>query len=154
MPIKDDDQQAAFGKIVDKLLKKLPGADPHLRGDRAKVSVSSVPDVPHGRRTDAPATARDRLAVWGRVGLGLVLGGVLNQWPYGQNCGIALYLFMGAIVAVIVAGIWSAMWAWRRRMGIAHTVAILTTAWGAMLAADRILPRIGYAAVHASWRCL
>src|SRR6267143_3813748 len=82
MADKEKDQQAAFGRIVDRLLKKLPGADPHLIGDRARVNVSSVPHVPHAGRAEQPVPSSARLAVWGRVFLGVVLGVVVNQWPY------------------------------------------------------------------------
>lgn len=154
MPDKERDQQAAFGRIVDRLLKKLPGADPYLLGDQARVNVSGVPNVPRAPRSPEPPSGRARLAVWGRVFLGLVLGGVVTQWPYGQECGVVLYLYMGALAAVVVAGIWAAVSSWQRRMGLAHIVAVLLAAWGAALTADRVLPRIGYAAVHATWRCL
>lgn len=152
MDEKEKETQAALARVVNKLLKKLPGADPHLRGDQARVNVSGVPDVPHARGPQ-PMTARDRLAVWGRVALGLVLAGVVNQWPYGTECGVSLMFYMSALTAVIVAGVWGARSTWHRRMGLAHIVALLVVAWGSLLAADRILPRIGYAAVHATWRC-
>ncbi|MSR06763.1 MAG: hypothetical protein EXR93_06845 [Gemmatimonadetes bacterium] len=153
-PDKEKDEQAAFSRIVNNLLKKLPHADPELKGDRGVVHVSGVPDVQHAPRGPEPPSTRARLAVWGRVALGLLLGGVVNQWPYGQDCGLFLYLYMGALLAVVVAGIWAAVSSWHRRMGFAHIVAVLLAAWGAALIADTILPRIGYAAVHATWRCL
>lgn len=152
MADKDDEQQAAFAKIVNKLLKKLPGADPELKGDRAAVHVSRVPDVPHGRGPQPP-TGRERFAVWGRVGLGLVVAGMVSQWPYGLECGASLFFYMTALITVMVAGLWASVSAWHRRMGLAHSIALVVVAWGALLTADRILPRVGYAAVQASWRC-
>jgi len=150
---KDQDQQAAFGRIVDRLLKKLPGADPMLRGDQARVNVSGVPHVPHASHADKPASPRARFAVWGRVGLGLILGVVVNLWPYGRDCGLGLVFYLVAVGAVFIGGVWGAVSAWDRRMGVAHIVALLLIAWGAALAAERILPRVGYAAVAAGWRC-
>ena len=151
------DTQAALGRIIDGLLKKLPGADPHLQGDRARVKVSGVPHVPAGTRQPEPSnrapTRGDLLSVWARVGLGLLLAGVVHQWPYGFECGLSLAFYMGALAAVILGGTWAAVWSWRMRMGIAHIVALLVIAWGLGLTAERVLPRAGYAAEHASWRC-
>src|SRR5436309_12512198 len=128
MADKEKDQQAAFGRIVDRLLKKLPGADPHLIGDRARVNVSSVPHVPHGSQAShagQPVPGSARLAVWGRVLLGAVLGVVVNLWPYGRDCGFGLAFYMVAVGAVLIGGLWAAVAAWHRRMGLAHIVAML-----------------------------
>lgn len=157
MSDKEKETQAALGRVIDNLLKKLPGADPHLVGDRARVKVSSVPHVPAGTRPSqsfsrAP-TRGDLLAVWARVGLGLILAGVVHQWPYGLDCGLSLFFYMAALLVVIVGGGWAAFWSWRMRMGVAHILALLVVAWGAGLTAERILPRVGYAADQATWRC-
>ena len=149
---KEKETQAALSRVVDNLLKKLPGADPHLRGDQARVNVSGVPDVPPARGPQPP-TARDRLAVWGRVALVLVLAAVIQQWPYGVDCGYALFFYMFALVAVVVGGVWGAISTWRFRMGLAHVIALLVIAWGGLLTLDRVLPRVGYAATQATWRC-
>lgn len=153
MDEKEKETQAALARVVQKLLKKLPGADPHLRGDQARVNVSAVPDVPHAKGPQPP-TARDRLAVWGRVALALVLAVVVNQWPYGVDCGWSLFFYMGALMAVTVAGVWGALSTWHRRMGLAHILALLVVVWGGLLTLDRILPRVGYAAVPANWTCV
>jgi len=150
---KEKETQAALSRVVDKLLKKLPGADPHLRGDQARVNVSGVPDVPHARGPQPP-TSRDRLAVWGRVALALVLAGVVQQWPYGVECGWALLFYMFALGAVMVGGVWGAISTWRYRMGLAHILALLVITWGGLLTLDRILPRVGYAATPATWTCV
>jgi len=39
-------------------------------------------------------------------------------------------------------------------MGPAHVVSLGLIVWGLVLAAQQVLPRIGYAAASASWRCL
>jgi hypothetical protein len=151
----EKETQAALGRVIDNLLKKLPGADPNLIGDRARVKVSGVPHVAPGVRQPAAAgpTRGDLLAVWARVGLGLLLAGVVQQWPYGFECGLALFAYLFALAAVAVGGTWAAVWAWRMRMGVAHIVALLVIAWGLGLTAERVLPRTGYAAESASWRC-
>jgi len=152
----EKETQAALGRVIDNLLKKLPGADPNLIGDRARVKVSGVPHVAAGPRQPAgPAlpTRGDLLAVWARVGLGLLLAGVVHQWPYGFDCGLSLSFYLAALGVVVVGGGWAAVWAWRLRMGVAHIVALLVIAWGLVLTAERVLPRVGYAAAHATWAC-
>src|SRR5262245_54057194 len=99
MPELARDKTASFMRMIDGLLKKLPGADPELKGDRARVKVSSVPEVGHAPRGPAPVTTSEKLSVWARVLLGAVLGGVVNQWPYGRDCGAGLAFYVLAVFA-------------------------------------------------------
>ncbi len=85
--------------------------------------------------------------------LGALLGAAMTQWPYVHACGTALFLYLGAAGVVVMAGIWSAVSSWRRRMGQAHVVSLLVALWGGMLVAATVLPRIGYAARSATWWC-
>lgn len=101
----------------------------------------------------APSDARARIGAWARVGLGLVLGAAMTQWPYGRDCGVPLFLYLAGVVVVCVAGVWSAVASWRRRLPIAHAVAIAVMVWGLALAAAAVLPRLGYAGGSASWLC-
>jgi hypothetical protein len=78
----------------------------------------------------------------------------MTQWPYAHGCGLGLYLYLGAVLAVTVAGGWASVWSWKHRMAVGHVLSLGVVLWGLVLAAAQILPRIGYAATAASWRCL
>lgn len=145
---------------IDALLKKLPHADPGLRGDEAPrpvgpVSTGARPDARTApvRDRKPPSDGRARLAVWGRVLLGVVFGGALTQWPYRTDCGWPLYGYSGVVLLLLIVGAWSALASWRQRIGAAHLVSLVVMFWGFVLAAEVVLPRIGYAVDSATWRC-
>ncbi len=100
------------------------------------------------------STPRDRLGAWLKAGLGVVAGVLMTQWPYAHTCGLGLYLYLGAVLAVTVAGGWASVASWKHRVAAAHVLSLGVVLWGLILAASQILPRIGYAAGAASWRCL
>jgi len=54
---------------------------------------------------------------------------------------------------VMLAGGWIAVSSWRLRVGVVHTLALMLLFWGIVLAAEQALPRVGYAAERATWRC-
>ena len=54
---------------------------------------------------------------------------------------------------VVLAGVWIAVVSWKLRSGAAHALAFLLLFWGIVLVAERVLPRVGYAAERASWGC-
>jgi heme A synthase len=87
------------------------------------------------------------------VFLGLVLGGLMTQWPYPHGCGLPLLGYLGAVAMVMVTGAWIAVVSWKLRHVVAHILAFVILFWGIVLVAERVLPRIGYAAEPASWRC-
>ena len=133
---------------VDRLLAKLPDAEPSLgRG------VPTVPGSPRsglgahgvgGAPTVQTAAARGRawLTTWMRVGLGLALGIGMLVWPYTHSCGLKLVFYLIGATAVTVAGVWSALTSWKRRLGIAHTLSIVLIIWGLGLAGRQLLPRV------------
>jgi hypothetical protein len=141
-------------------LKQLPGADPMLRGSGGTPTPSGARPVGagsgvSGRAAASPSgpTTSEKLGVWARVVLGLVVGVLMTQWPYNHGCGVALYLYMAAIVAVTVAGVWGGVSSWKFRLGLAHVLSLLVVVWGLALGAAQILPRVGYAARPATWQC-
>ena len=144
-----------LAREIDKLLKQLPGADPHLRGD------PEPPGVPRALATAAatapkrpePSQLAQQLSVWLRLLLTAGLAGAITQWPYAHECGRPLYLYLFAIGAILIGGAWSGVWAWRVRSAVAHVAALVVVFWGIVLAAEQILPRIGYASVTQEWRC-
>jgi hypothetical protein len=82
-----------------------------------------------------------------------VLGGALTQWPYPTACGWPLYGYLAAVGALLLAAGWTAVAAWRFRIGPAHALSLVVGFWGVVLAAEQILPRVGYAAETRYWRC-
>lgn len=153
---KDRDRTWDDAAIVDRLLRQL------RRGAPAPVATTSA-GVPRAVRPGpsarpVPATARaaagpGRAAVWGRIGLGVVLGLALTQWPYSRACGWPLLFYLGAVGVLLVVGLRAAAAAWTTRLAVAHTVALLTLLWGLALTAHEVLPRVGYARGAATWTC-
>src|SRR5688572_16278270 len=92
-----------------------------------------------------------------RLLLSVALGVGMLFWPYQARCGLGLLAYLLAVVVVVGAGGWSAVWAWRHRAGKAHVLSLLIMLWGAILGAQEILPRLGYAKPtldHPSvWEC-
>ncbi|HZO17978.1 MAG TPA: hypothetical protein VFB46_03250 [Gemmatimonadaceae bacterium] len=97
------------------------------------------------------------LGVLTRLTLAVALGIGIIFWPYEARCGFGLLGYLGAVAVVTGAGLWSAVWAWRHRAGKAHVLSLLILLWGGLLAAQEILPRIGYAKPTlehpAAWEC-
>jgi hypothetical protein len=143
---------------VDRLLAGLatfgaqPDRDRQPRGKSPSPGPVTQRGIPRARPNDAP-TRRDRVALWARVFLGTVFGGVMTQWPYPHGCGLPLLGYLGAVAMVLVTGAWIAVASWRLRNGVAHILALVILFWGIVLAAEQVLPRVGYAAERASWRC-
>ena len=136
---------------VDKLLAKLPEADPMLGRGTPRGPLGGIPTV---RMTPGGAGAgRDVAGTWLKLGLGLLLGVGMLVWPYTHVCGAKLFLYMLGIVMLIVAGGWTAMASWRARQGWAHLLALLIVWWGLSLAGAVVLPRVGYAGQQAIWLC-
>ena len=90
---------------------------------------------------------------WFRVILGLLLAVGITQWPYANACGFNLAMYLGAISTVIVAGLWSSVSSWNRRLGFAHFLSLGVLLWGLILAAREVLPRVGYARELRTWSC-
>ena len=128
--------------------------------DRAMGAGAPAPapaPAPPTHRADAAlppaATRRAVFATWVRLGLALGLGLAMTQWPYLHGCDIPLFAYMGAVITVIVASLWSLISSWRTRSVRAHTISVVLLFWGSALAAREVLPRIGYAKQAANWMC-
>ena len=97
------------------------------------------------------------LGVMTRLLLATALGVGMAFWPYEVRCGGPLFGYLAATGVVMSAGIWSAVWTWRHRSARGHMLSLLLILWGGILAAQEVLPRIGYAipseAHPASWMC-
>jgi hypothetical protein len=86
--------------------------------------------------------------------LGVTLGGAMTQWPYPHGCGWPLLGYLGAVVVVMLAGGWTAVASWKLRSGVVHVLSLILFFWGIVLAAEQVLPRVGYAADRASLVCI
>lgn len=95
--------------------------------------------------------------VMARLALAVALGVGISFWPYAARCGPGLFYYLAAVGAVIGGGIWSSIWTWRHRSVRGHLLSLLVVLWGGVLAAQEVLPRIGYAipteAHPATWMC-
>ena len=92
-----------------------------------------------------------------RLGLAVALAIGILFWPYAARCGPGLAAYLGAVSAVALGGLWSAVWTWKHRTSKAHVLSLLLILWGLVLAAAEVLPRAGYAkptlAHPAIWTC-
>lgn len=150
---KDHDWEKEMAE-VDRLLKKLPAADPKLVGGGGGGAEPTVrrPAVAAGPRLPLEAGG-PWLGTWARVALGLLVGVGMTQWPYTHGCGVRFVFYLVGVLAVIAAGAWSSLSSWKRRLAVAHILSQGLIIWGLVLAAREVLPRIGYAKVAAPWLC-
>jgi hypothetical protein len=137
---------------VDRLLNQLPSHREEQAAAAAR-RAASAPGAGGAAPAPGPVSSRAWLGTWARVGLGLLLGVAMTQWPYTHGCGFKLFVYLGGVLTVIVAGVWSSLSSWNRRMGLAHILSQGLVIWGLVLAAREVLPRVGYADEAASWFC-
>ena len=130
---------------VDRLLQKLPtyaSTKPARGGTPTPRSTLAV--RPGGVSS---------LGVWMRVLFGLGLAAGMALWPYSHVCGGDLFLYLGGVGLLILAGLWSVFGSWQRRLATAHFLSFLILLWGLVLAAGAALPRLDYAKSTATWVC-
>jgi hypothetical protein len=140
-----DKELAAIDAEIAKLPAPKPGgAPPAPRGGGAPAAAPGPA---------APGTARIFLGAWVRALAGAALAVAVWSWPYAHRCGWGLYGYLGAVLMVLVAGVWSSIATWRRRMGLAHIVSLAVLVAGLAFAAAEILPRAGYAKIPLTWTC-
>jgi hypothetical protein len=137
---------------VNRLLAKLPEADPNLVSGRVPTLKKPVPAAA-SPATHAGPTGFEWLGAWARVTLGLLVGAGMTQWPNAHECGLQLLFYGVGVGAVLVAGLWSSVASWKRRLAVAHAVSQLLIIWALVLAAREVLPRIGYASAQREWLC-
>lgn len=142
-----------MAREVDRLLAQI--GHEHSGSRRA---VSAAPAV----RSSAPAREngrpvpdrRDVSMLWLRLLLGAGLGAMMTQWPYRFDCDWPLAGYLGAVATIVLTAGWLMIDAWRMRRPVAHVAALILAFWGIVLAAEQLLPRIGYAAQVAVWQCV
>ena len=133
---------------IDKVIARTPAGP----ASPAPPATAGGP-APPARGGGGAAGRLGTFTTWLRVLLGLTLAVGITQWPYPTACGLNLAVYLGAIGTVIVAGLWSSISSWRRRLGLAHALSLLELLWGLILAAREILPRAGYARHARTWSC-
>lgn len=155
----EDREQRKTAAMVDRLLKQLPGLNepepappPRTPGGGTR-PVTRPASGPQKVLVGAARPMPSKVAVWGRTLLVLLLAIGVSQWPYGQDCGFALYGYMAVLVALVAAGVWASLMSWRARLGVAHCIGLSVAAFGLVLLAHVVLPRAGYAVLRASWAC-
>jgi hypothetical protein len=167
-PQRSRERKQTFGLEIEALMKKLPAADPYLKGTplgtkttsgtmpRARASlvrpnyVSPETSVPAMRAQGAQI---DTALMWIIVASSVGLGAALTQWPYASSCGWSLGFYLAALGAQMVVSGWGALATWRVANAYGHVLSLIALFWGIVLAAEQILPRVGYAATEAVWRC-
>lgn len=137
---------------VDRLLNQLPTHQAE-QAAAAAAAAKRPAAAPAGATGPQAASGRQWLGTWARVALGLLIGIGMTQWPYTHGCGFKLFVYLGGVLTVVVAGVWSSLSSWKRRLGVAHVLSQGLVIWGLILAAREILPRIGYAKDVATWFC-
>jgi hypothetical protein len=146
---------------VNRLLAQLAQlGTPAVRDHEPRPARVSGPVTPHRSAAIAPTSPkpsppsrRDLVALWARVLLGIALGALMAQWPYPRGCGWPLLGYLCAVGIVLLTAAWIALASWKLRSASAHILSLILFFWGTVLAAEQLLPRIGYAADEASWRC-
>lgn len=136
--------------------KELANIDRQLESTSDAQMFPEASDATPAERTQVE---KDRAAAasWPallRLALSVALGIAIVFWPYAHRCGWGLTGYLLAVVAVAASGVWSAVWTWRHRAGRAHALSILLLAWGIILGATEVLPRVGYARQTLLWTCV
>ena len=111
--------------------------------------------TPPPARVAAPAVSAKRpvAKAWFWVVLAVLLGAALPLWPYGKECGLQFFFYLGATTLAFLAGVAGAAASWGTRSGLGHMVSLVVVLWSAALGAREILPRVGYAAEAKTWLC-
>jgi hypothetical protein len=155
----NDPHAKAMEREVNRLLAQLSYsgaetiAEPRMNGTPPATQPPARPRSSGPTRSVAARPRWTAAALWGRVALGVALGAAMLFWPYPHRCGGALLGYFGAVTAVLLAGAWIAFASWRMRNGVTHLLSLVLFYWGLVLAAEQVLPRIGYAADPGAWLC-
>ena len=124
---------------IDRVIEKGPGP----AGTPARLPAPGSP----------PAVKSSVAMTWFWVVLALLLAVALPIWPYGKECGLQLFFYLGAATLALLAGAAGAVSSWATRRGLAHLLSLLAVAWAGLMGAREVLPRAGYAAQAKTWLC-
>ncbi|MBA3318231.1 MAG: hypothetical protein H0T50_09120 [Gemmatimonadales bacterium] len=102
----------------------------------------------------SPPVAKGSVAMtWFWAVLALLLAVALPLWPYGKECGLQLFFYLGAAALALLAGAAGAVSSWATRRGLAHLLSLLALLWAGVMGAREVLPRAGYAVQAKPWLC-
>jgi hypothetical protein len=124
---------------IDRVIEKGPGP----AGTPARLPAPGAPPVVKGSVA----------MTWFWVALALLLAVALPLWPYGKECGLQFFFYLGALALALLAGGAGAVSSWAARRGLAHVLSLLVMVWAGALAVREVLPRVGYAAQSKTWLC-
>jgi hypothetical protein len=139
--------------------KELAKIDRQLESvsDEALFPTKAAPTPAAKAEAKAAQARTSTVGVFLRLALATALGVGILFWPYEAKCGLGLAGYLGAVGAVTVGGLWSAVWSWKHRAAKAHVLSLLLGVWGLVLGAIEVLPRVGYARPDlrhpAIWSC-
>lgn len=141
----------------DKWDKELAKIDRQLESisDEALLPTKNAPTPAAKTAAREAQRTTSTFGVMFRLVLAVALGVSILFWPYDARCGIGLAGYLGAVTAIVGAGIWTSFWSWRHRAAKAHVLSLLIVLWGGVLAAMEVLPRVGYAkdVARVEWMC-
>lgn len=125
--------------------------------DEALLPSKAAPTPAAKAEVIAQQKSTSTLGVMLRLLLSVALGAGMLFWPYDARCGVGLFGYLAATGVVMLSGVWSSVWTWRHRSSRGHVLSLLLILWGAVLAAQEVLPRTGYARPDPShpttWMC-
>ena len=165
MPDRDWDKELAE---IDRRLASSPpeaATGPRVAAVPAPAARAAQPQAaPPPRRLGTPAEAagrrawRSQLALLLRVAFGAAVVAALVYWPYPASCGLGLGYYLTLVGVLGLAGLWTAVAAWRHRAPFVHLVGLLMLIAAGLLAAREVLPKVGYAYPSAEhpvgWSCI
>lgn len=136
-------------KKIDKQLESV--------SDEALLSSKGATTPAAKAQVAAVQAQTSTFGVFARLVLAVALAIGMLFWPYVARCGAGLAGYMFAVLVVITAGGWTAVWTWRHRSAKAHVLSLLLVLWGIVLGALEVMPRVGYAIPTpnrpATWVC-
>ena len=124
---------------IDRVIEKTPGP----AGTPARLPAPGSPPVAKGSVA----------MTWFWVVLALLLAVALPLWPYGKECGLQSFFYLGAATLALLAGAAGAVSSWATPRGLAHVLSLLAVVWAGAMGAREVLPRTGYAATAKPWLC-
>ena len=139
---------------IDRVIEKETGAPAGQRGGAPALPPGPAGPPARAQVPPVPASPKRSVAMtWFWVLLAALLAIGLPLWPYGKECGLQLFFYLGAVTLALLAGGAGALSAWATRRGLAHVISLLVVAWAGVMGAREILPRAGYAAQSRLWLC-